>query len=311
MQYIPLHWHSTFSFLEAIGTVKKIADRTKKLELSAIAITDFPGMYGAVQFYNLAKELEFKPIIGVELWFVLDANNDYKVESIGNICLLAADKVGYHNLMKLTSFANTKGITTKPKIDLTVLKEYSQWIIVHMGGEQSWLGKMIYNGEQLTRIQEIIEQIQTIVGKENVYLEVTAQDHKAYPALVKINNTILQLAETMGISCIVNNNYFYILKKDRKAREAALAIKDWLKLFDPMRRKPAGKHHIMTADEIIEICKGNGYTDEQISKWLETNLAIAEHIQTKIDLWQTYFPNYDVPADIEAVYEKYKDVLVE
>ncbi len=153
-----------------------------------------------------------------------------------------------------------------------------------MGGEPSWLGKMIYNGEQISRIQEIITQIQTIVGKENVYLEITAQDHKAYPALVKINNTILQLAETMGIACIVNNNYFHILKKDRKAREAALAIKDGVKLFDPMRRKPAGKHHIMTADEIIEICKGNGYSDEQITTWLETNLAIAERIQTKIDL---------------------------
>ncbi len=311
MQYIPLHWHSTFSFLEAIGTVKKIADRTKKLELPAIAITDFPGMYGAVQFYNLAKELEFKPIIGVELGFVLDANNDYKADAIGNICLLAADKTGYHNLMKLTSFANTKWIATKPKIDLSVLQKYGEGIIVHMGGEPSWLGKMIYNGEQISRIQEIITQIQTIVGKENVYLEITAQDHKAYPALVKINNTILQLAETMGIACIVNNNYFHILKKDRKAREAALAIKDGVKLFDPMRRKPAGKHHIMTADEIIEICKGNGYSDEQITTWLETNLAIAERIQTKIDLWQTYFPNYDVPADIEEVYNKYKDVLVE
>ena len=311
MQYIPLHWHSTFSFLEAIGTVKKIANRTHKLELPALAITDFPGMYGAVQFYNLAKDLDFKPIIGVELGFVLDANNDYKVDAIGNICLLAVDKIGYHNLMKLTSFANTKGITTKPKIDITVLKQYSEWIIVHMWGEQSWLGKMIYNGEQISRIQEIVQQIQTIVGKENVYFEVTAQDHKAYPALVKINNTILQLAEAMGVSCIVNNNYFYILKKDRKAREAALAIKDGMKLYDPTRRKPAGKHHIMTADEIIEICLGNGYGQEQVDTRLATNIAIAERIETKIDLGQTYFPNYDVPADTTELYEKHKDFLVE
>jgi DNA polymerase III alpha subunit len=43
--------------LEAIGTVKKIADKAKKMELPAIAITDYNGMYGAVQFYNIAKEL--------------------------------------------------------------------------------------------------------------------------------------------------------------------------------------------------------------------------------------------------------------
>ena len=63
MVYIPLHGHSTFSFLEAIGTVKKIAQKVKKMDLSAIAITDYNGMYSAVQFYNLSKELIFKPII--------------------------------------------------------------------------------------------------------------------------------------------------------------------------------------------------------------------------------------------------------
>jgi DNA polymerase III alpha subunit len=57
IQYIPLHGHSTFSFLEAIGTVKKIAEKAKKMELPAIAITDYNGMYGAVQFYNLSKDL--------------------------------------------------------------------------------------------------------------------------------------------------------------------------------------------------------------------------------------------------------------
>jgi DNA polymerase III alpha subunit len=90
-----------------------------------------------------------------------------------------------------------------------------------------------------------------------VYLEITAQEHTSYPALAKINPTIIRLAESLDIKCIVNNNYFHVLKKDRKAREAALAIKDNMKLYDPMRRKPAGKHHIMTADEIADICKTN------------------------------------------------------
>lgn len=310
-QYIPLHWHSTFSFLEAIWTVKKIAEKAKKMELPAIAITDYNGMYGAVQFYNLAKDLGFKPIVWVEVWFVLDADSDYSIQSIGTICLLARDLTGYHNLMKLVSFANTKGITTKPKIDILELQKHWDGLIAFMGGEFSRIGKMITAGESESKITEIIWQIQQAVGVENVYLEVTAQEHKAYQALEKINPTIVALAGSLEIKCIVNNNYFHVLKKDRKAREAALAIKDNMKLYDPTRRKPAGKHHIMTADEIMTICKANGYTEEQITHRLENNLAVADSIQTEIVLGKTYFPNYDPPEETVQTYEKYKDVLVE
>lgn len=311
VQYIPLHGHSTFSFLEAIGTVKKISEKAKKLELPAIAITDYNGMYGAVQFYNLAKDLWFKPIIGVELWFVLDANNDYRPEHIWTICLLAKNLAWYHNLMKLVSFANTLWIAGKPKIDLAILREYGNDIIAFMWGDYSRLGKMISAGEPDSKVTEIISQIQSIVGKENVYLEITAQDYKVYQTLAKIDATILRIAQNMQISCIVNNNYFHVNKKDRKAREAALSIKDGTKLFDPMRRKPAGKHYIMQADEISEICKANGYTQEQIDIRLTTNETIASSIETKIELWHTYFPNYDPPQEIKDVYEKYKDILVE
>jgi DNA polymerase-3 subunit alpha len=63
----------------------------------------------------------------------LDANTDYPTESIGTICLLAKNITGYHNLMKLVSFANTKGIANKPKIDITQLQQYGSDIIAFMG----------------------------------------------------------------------------------------------------------------------------------------------------------------------------------
>ncbi|HCY21095.1 TPA: hypothetical protein DIC40_04555 [Patescibacteria group bacterium] len=48
--FIHLHGHSTFSFLEAIGKPAKIAARAKELGMSAIAITDYNGMFGAIKF---------------------------------------------------------------------------------------------------------------------------------------------------------------------------------------------------------------------------------------------------------------------
>jgi DNA polymerase-3 subunit alpha len=49
--------------LEAIGKPNKILARAKELEMSAIAITDYNGMYGAIKFYQTAKDEGIKPII--------------------------------------------------------------------------------------------------------------------------------------------------------------------------------------------------------------------------------------------------------
>lgn len=170
---------------------------------------------------------------------------------------------------------------------------------------------MIHNGESLGKIEEIIVQLQDILGKDSVFLEVIAQDHKAYPALVKINSTIISLAQKMSLSCVVNNNYYYINKKDKKAWEAALAIKDNMKLYDPTRRMPPGKHHIMKEEEIVSTCLANGFTEEQVQQRLATNSAIADSIDTQIDLGSTYFPHYDPPQDIKDLYAQHEESLVE
>lgn len=87
-----LHGHSSFSFLEAIGRPPKIIAKAKELGMNAIAITDYNGMYGCIRFYQAAKAEDIKPIIGVELGFVLDINSVIPTNQIGNIVLLAENK---------------------------------------------------------------------------------------------------------------------------------------------------------------------------------------------------------------------------
>ncbi len=55
--YIPLHWHSTYSFLEALGSPQKIVEKAKEFWLPAIAITDYNGAYCFPPFYLAAKEV--------------------------------------------------------------------------------------------------------------------------------------------------------------------------------------------------------------------------------------------------------------
>ncbi|MBQ7616967.1 PHP domain-containing protein [bacterium] len=61
--YIPLHGHSTFSFLESIGKPKDIIKKAKELGFPAVALTDLNVIYGLIQHYQAANAEEIKPIL--------------------------------------------------------------------------------------------------------------------------------------------------------------------------------------------------------------------------------------------------------
>src|SRR3989344_4532234 len=67
-QFIHLHTHSHYSLLDGLSKLEDLVELAKKFGMSALAITDHGNMYGAVEFYKLAKKAGIKPIIGVEAY---------------------------------------------------------------------------------------------------------------------------------------------------------------------------------------------------------------------------------------------------
>lgn len=291
--------------------MKKIPAYVKDHGMDAIAVTDYRGMYWAIQFYNTAKDAGIKPIVWVELGFVMDAYAPNDPKSIGNIVLLAQNQVWYHNLLKLVTFANTEGLEHKPKIDITQLEKYNEWIILHFWGEESWFAKWLSHGEDRTKVREVVKKFISLLWADRVLGEIHAQDYALVPSLRFVNERIEQLSQEVGISCIVDNNFHYIKESDAYAWEAALAIKDNMKMYDIARRKPTGKYHIMVAEEIEAILIKNGYNSERAHELMDTNSRVAAMVDTHIELGITLFPDFEPSDDIKELYERVKDGLVE
>ena len=308
--YVPLHGHSTFSFLEAIGKPKDIIKKAKELWFHAIALTDLNVIYWLIQFYQAANAEGIKPLLWVEVGFVMNVKNILNTKNVGSFCLLAKSDQWYLNLLKLITFASQEWVERRPKIDLNALEENKEGLLCYAWGPDSWIASMLANSESLWKINEIQEMIEKTLGKENCFFEIIAQDEKKNPNIKEINSVMIELWKSRGIPCFVSNVYLYPSQKDKVTHELAMAIKDNVTIYDSRHRVLTTENHLMVEDEIKSICKMNWYADEQVNSWIEQTEKIANLCDAHIEMWQKLFPKYEVEADVAEIYEKYKNDLI-
>ena len=135
-----LHVHSEYSLLDGMCRIPLLVKRAKELGMTSLAITDHGSMYGAIDFYQAAKDAGLKPIIGCELYI---APHDHTSRTAADktsyhIVLLSKNQTGYRNLMQLTTKAHLEGFYYKPKVDHALLEQYSEGLIALtacLGGE--------------------------------------------------------------------------------------------------------------------------------------------------------------------------------
>src|SRR5205809_766200 len=115
-----LHTHSEFSLLDGAARLEGLVKRAVDLEMGSLALTDHGVMYGALDFYTKCKAAGIKPIIGVEAYVAPGSHKERKrgeEKTAYHLLLLAKNRQGYKNLLKLTTFAAIDGFYYKPRID--------------------------------------------------------------------------------------------------------------------------------------------------------------------------------------------------
>jgi error-prone DNA polymerase len=66
-EYVELHCHSCYSFLDGASPPEVLAARAAALGYPALALTEHDGLYGAVRFWEAARTQGIRPVIGAEV----------------------------------------------------------------------------------------------------------------------------------------------------------------------------------------------------------------------------------------------------
>jgi len=117
--------------------------------MPALAITDHGTMFGVVDFYHAAKEVDIKPIIGLEGYLAARGMKDrdsQKDKRSSHLLLLAENQTGYKNLLKIATASQLEGFYYRPRIDHDFLAAHSEGLIATSGCMAAEIPRAINQG---------------------------------------------------------------------------------------------------------------------------------------------------------------------
>lgn len=294
-----LHVHSKYSLLDGMPSPKELVAKAKALGMTSLAMTDHGYLYGIVDFYNECIAAGIKPIIGMEAYKSAENALSKTVKNKKNyhLILLAKNETGYKNLMKLASFAATKGFYYKPRVDFDHLRKYHEGIICLSACIQGEIPQALLEGDY-EKAKALAREYLDIFG-DDFFLEL--QNHGIQEELDAIPG-LIRLSKELGIPLVATNDIHYVEKKDAPAQKMLMSIawkkdaSDGSEGMDKIKSIPP-ELYFKSEDEMSELFAGiapDALTNTQV---------IADRCNVELKQGKYHLPKFPLRKIQEAGYE--------
>ncbi len=287
--FVHLHLHTEYSLLDGAGRLESIIKKVKELGMDTVAITDHGTMYGVVDFYKAAIKNGIKPVIGCEVYVaqrqMVDKDPKYDSDQY-HLVLLAENETGYKNLIYLVSQGFIEGFYYKPRVDMDILKEYSEGLIALSACLAGSVQQLLMNSSYDKAKEEALRYAE-IFGEGNYFLEL--QDHgikeQAY-----VNQELFKMSKETGIPLVATNDVHYVNREDAKVHDVLLCIQTGKTVNDEKRMSfETDEFYIKSPEEMYNLFK---YAPEAI----ENTVKIAERCKVDFTFGEIHLPKFDVPS---------------
>jgi DNA polymerase-3 subunit alpha len=318
--FVHLHVHSDNSIQDAAVSVLALADRAEELGMTHLALTDHGNMFGVMEFVaacaetvdargkHVLREHPLTPIIGCEVYVSPGSRLEKKGAEHENkyyhLILLASNRTGYLNLVKLCSCGYTEGFYYRPRIDDELLTQYHEGLIALSACVSGEIPRLIQTGKTEEAEKKALFYRDLFgfdgEGRPNFYLEI--QNHGIPANILKhsalsqsqINDELIAMAGRTGIPLAATNDVHYLKQEDSVAHDILLCIGTGKKRTEEKRKKYYGdQFYLKSADEMAALFPN-------CSEALTNTVKIAERCATDIpkvnvkDL-PRYLPECEIP----------------
>jgi len=287
--FVHLHVHSEYSLLDGACRIAELCRRTAEHGAPAVALTDHGVMFGAMEFYYAAKEYQLTPIVGCEAYVAPRGRFDRSVREEAHVTLLAADLVGYRNLVSLISKASLESHYYKPRIDLELLAQHHDGLIALSGCMSGMVAAPLLKADY-ERAKAAARAYVDIFG-DRFYLEIMRH---GMPEEEVINTGLLTLARELSIPIVATNDSHYLNRSDAAAHDVLLCIGTGKTVSDESRMKfYSDEFYLKSSQEMREL-----FAD--LPEACDNTLAIAALVDLRLPERLFQLPAFPVPERAES-----------
>ncbi|MGC8861708.1 MAG: DNA polymerase III subunit alpha [Armatimonadota bacterium] len=280
MSFTHLHVHSNFSFLDGGSSVESLLDRARELGYDSLALTDHNGLYGAVRFYDYARRIGIKPIIGVEL----DLEPCFSVPN-PHLVLLAKSLLGYSNLCRIITRAQLSHEKGEAAASLEVIQEHKDDLFCLSGCSRGEVPSLVAEG-RLDEAREAAGKYVDIFGRDHFLIEL--QNHML-PGTALLNSRLSELANELGLRCVATNNVHYARKDDFKVQDVLVCVRTLTTLDErhPLRKRNA-EYYMKSPAAMANLFR-------RYPRAVVTTDWVARQCNLDLGLGTYRFPDFPVP----------------
>ncbi len=312
-----LHCHSHYSLLDGASPIGKLVSRAKQQDMNALALTDHGNLHGALEFYTVARKAGINPILGYEAYIAPESRFKRDAgtlkEASYHLTLLAQNRTGFQNLIKLASAAFLEGFYFKPRIDKELLAAHSEGLLCLSGCVSGEFSRALLKGNgldehHLTEARQTAEWFHSVFGGR-YFIEI--QNNGLEMQRLAMEGAI-EVARRLGIPLVATSDAHYVNREDAEAQDVLLCINTGKFRTDTNRMRMEGdQFYLRSPDEMYAAFPG---LDEAVKQ----SQLIADSVNIELDLGQRHFPRFDppdakTPADylrelcIQGLKDRYRD----
>ncbi|HET8666910.1 MAG TPA: error-prone DNA polymerase, partial [Terriglobales bacterium] len=315
--FVEFHSASAFSFLEAASVPEEMVEVCAQLGMSAMALLDRDGVYGAPRFHMAAKKLGLRAHIGSELTCLalpgtpviptgVERASAFSVvegPASSRLPLLAANRTGYQNLCRLITRMKMRPVNDWRSMSVATRRdpkhalpheiaarehefaEFAQGLVALTGGGNGPLAHALHTGG-MEAGRHTLERLIATFGRENVFVEL--QRHYQREEETR-NQALIALAREFKLPLIACNGPRHARAEQRQILDVLTCIREHRTLDTAGRLLCSNsERYIKSSDEMARL-----FAD--LPEAIDNTAELSSRLEFSLNDLGYEFPRYPVP----------------